>query len=138
MSARTKARRRALDILFEAELRDEDPRDVLAAHTARREANGQQPFNPYVADVVTGVVEHSADIDDRISAAAIGWTLDRMPRVDRAALRIAVWEIGWRADIPDAVAIAEAVAAVQELSTDDSGNFVNGVLAKVAGDQVVP
>ena len=126
-SARSKARKRALDILFEADLRGSDPLQTLA----ERSADDGPPLREYTATLVRGVVQHATDIDSRISAAVVrGWSLPRMPRVDRAALRIAVFEIDYL-DVPDAVAVAEAVALVGELSTDDSPAFVNGVLGTV-------
>jgi N utilization substance protein B len=127
-SARSKARKRALDILFEADLRGTDPLATLAERTA----DDGPPVRDYTATLVRGVVEHAAAIDARIGAAAApGWSLRRMPRVDRAALRIAVFEID-HTDVPDAVAVAEAVSLVAELSTDESPSFVNGVLGTVA------
>jgi N utilization substance protein B len=126
-STRSKARKRALDILFEAELRGTDPVDTLAARTA----DDGPPVRDYTAALVRGVVEHAAEIDARIiGAAAPGWSLPRMPRVDRAALRIAVLEID-HLDVPDVVAVAEAVSLVAQLSTDESPSFVNGVLGTV-------
>jgi transcription antitermination protein NusB len=126
-SSRSKARKRALDILFEADLRGTDPMETLAA----RMADEGPPVREYTATLVAGVVEHASGIDARIiAAAAPGWSLQRMPRVDRAALRIAVLEID-HLDVPDAVAVAEAVSLVAELSTDESPSFVNGVLGTV-------
>jgi transcription antitermination protein NusB len=125
--ARSKARKRALDILFEAELRGCDPLQTLA----ERSADDGPPVREYSATLVRGVVQHAAEIDSRISAAVVrGWSLPRMPRVDRTALRIAVFEIDYL-NVPDAVAVAEAVALVGELSTDESPAFVNGVLGTV-------
>jgi transcription antitermination protein NusB len=127
-SSRTKARKRALDILFEAELRGTDPLATLAERTA----DDGPPVRDYTATLVRGVVANAATIDARIAAAAApGWSLQRMPRVDRAALQIAVFEID-HTDVPDAVAISEAVSLVAELSTDESPSFVNGVLGTVA------
>ena len=132
MGARTRARRHALDILFQAELRDMDARDVLTEYQRRRVSDGQQPFNGFVPEAVVGVCEHRDQIDERITTASIGWDLDRMPGVDRNALRIGVWEILWRSDVPDQVAISEAIETVRELSTDESPAFVNGVLGSIA------
>lgn len=132
MGARTRARRHALDILFQAEVREVDAPTVLAEYRDRRTAADQQDYNPYVVEIVEGTNANRARIDEVISTASIGWDLDRMPGVDRNALRIGVWEILWRSDVPDQVAISEAVEAVKELSTDDSPAFVNGVLAAVA------
>jgi N utilization substance protein B len=131
-SSRSKARKRALDILFEAELRDRDP----VATLEERIAAARPPVREYTAELVRGVTAHAAAIDARISAClASGWTLPRMPRVDRNALRIAVYEIDY-GEVPDAVAIAEAVQLVSELSTEESPAFVNGVLRAVTTSAV--
>jgi transcription antitermination protein NusB len=131
-STRSKARKRALDILFEAELRDTDPVTTLE----ERAADANPPVREYTAELVRGVAAHTAEIDARISAClASGWTLPRMPRVDRNALRIAVFEIDY-GQVPDAVAVAEAVQLVSELSTDESPAFVNGVLRAVTTSEV--
>lgn len=132
MGARTKARKRALDILFEAELRGTDPLATLA----ERSAQADPPLRDYTGVLVRGVAEHRVDIDARISACAGGgWRLDRMPPVDRCALRIAVWEIDY-GEVPDAVAVAEAVDLVDELSTDESPKYVNGLLGAVVSTKV--
>ena len=126
-SARSKARKRALDILFEADLRGTDPLATLA----ERAAEADPPLRDYTRTLVEGVADHRAEIDTRISGAlAKGWTLPRTPRVDRSALRIAVLEID-HLDVPDAVAVAEAVRLVADLSTDDSPGFVGGVLGAI-------
>ena len=126
--ARSKARKRALDILFEAEQRDAPVLDLLA----ERITLGSPPVAPYAADLVRGVTLHAARIDELISQYAEGWTLDRMPAVDRNVLRIGVYELLWADDVPDAVAINEAVLLAQDLSTDASPAFVNGLLARIA------
>jgi N utilization substance protein B len=133
-STRSKARKRALDILFEAELRDVD---VL--HTLQeRMADADPPVRDYTKTLVEGVHAHARAIDDRISASlASGWSLPRTPRVDRNALRIAVFEIDY-SDLPDAVAASEAIHLVSELSTDDSPAFVNGVLGSVIASKAAP
>ena len=131
-SSRSKARKRALDILFEAELREADP----VATLEERAAAADPPVREYTAKLVRGVDAHGSEIDARISAClAAGWSLPRIPRVDRNALRIAVFEIDY-CEVPDAVAISEAVQLVSELSTDDSSAFVNGVLRAVAASKV--
>lgn len=142
MSTRSKGRKRALDILFEAELRGLGPIEVLTQRAQRFEEDATPPVRVFTHDLVHGVAEHLTEIDARIQAAlAPGWTVPRMPRVDRAAVRIAIFEID-HTDVPDTVAIAEAVALADELSTDDSPVFVNGLLAKIARtparDQVAP
>jgi N utilization substance protein B len=128
MSARSKARKRALDVLFEAELRGSPVLELLA----ERITMGDPPVPPYAADLVRGVTVHSAQIDELLSEHAEGWTLERMPAVDRNVLRIGVYELLWAPDVPDGVAISEAVLLVQDLSTDGSPAFVNGLLARVA------
>ena len=130
MGARTKARKRALDVLFEAEQRDVDPATVYAR--IAREATS--PLNPYTETLVSGVVREQDRIDELIATYAEGWTLDRMPAVDRNLLRIAVFEI-LQAEVPADVAIDEAVGLAGELSTDASPGFVNGVLGRIASVQ---
>ncbi len=132
MAARAKARRRALDILFESDVRDQDPLAVLDQHQNRRAQMANPPLNQYTVELVNGVTQHRREIDEVIDATSLGWTTDRMPAVDRAALRIGVWELLWTQDIPPGVAISEAVGTVRELSTDESPKFVNGLLAQVA------
>ncbi|PPK96026.1 N utilization substance protein B [Kineococcus xinjiangensis] len=128
MSARTKARRRALDVLFEAEQRQVPARTVLAERAARAE----QPFNEYTGVLVEGVEAERARIDELLATYAQGWTLERMPAVDRNVLRLGTWEVLYNPDVPDGVAISEAVGLVRELSTDASPGFVNGLLARLA------
>lgn len=128
MGARHKARKRALDILFEADQRSESISVVLADHAGRDGGAG----NAYTQSLVAGVVEHGAQIDALIEANAIDWSLDRMPAVDRALLRLATYELLWGPDVAPAVAIDEAVELAKELSTDDSPGFVNGVLGRIA------
>ena len=126
--ARSKARKRALDILFEAEQRGTGVLDLLA----ERITLGSPPVPGYAADLVRGVTVHTARIDELLSQYAEGWTLDRMPAVDRNVLRIGVYELLWADDVPDAVAISEAVLLAQDLSTEASPAFVNGLLAHIA------
>jgi N utilization substance protein B len=128
MAARSKARKRALDILFEAEMQGVQ----VSATLARRLASADPPLNEYTVTLVEGIIAHRERIDELLSTYAVGWTLDRMPAVDRNVLRIGVFEIVYRDDVPDAVAISEAVNLVQDLSTDDSPGFVNGLLGRIA------
>jgi transcription antitermination protein NusB len=126
-STRSKARKRALDILFEADLRGRDPLQTLA----EREADAEPPLRDYTRTLVEGVHTHRETIDRRLSEVlAKGWTLERLPRVDRIALRVAAFELDHLA-VPDAVVISEAVHLVSELSTDDSPAFVHGVLGSL-------
>jgi len=127
MAARTKARKRALDLLFASDVRGESATDALD----RAIDEGEGPTNPYTADLVRGVVEHLARIDEVLASYAEGWTLDRMPAVDRNVLRLGIYELLYADDVPDAVAVSEAMALVRELSTDESPQFVNGVLGAV-------
>jgi len=127
MTARTKARKRALDVLFEADLRGRDTVETLAEWTARADP----PVQEYARSLVTGVAEHGADIDALLSSYSGDWPLARMPSVDRAILRLAAYELLYCPDIPAAVAIDEAVELAKSLSTDESPAFVNGVLARV-------
>lgn len=127
MAARSKARKRALDMLFEADLRGTDPVSTLA----ERSAAADLPVPDYVATLVEGVTGNRQRIDEILRSYAEGWTLERMPAVDRAILRLGVYELLWRADIPDAVAINEAVELAKALSTDESPRFVNGVLGRI-------
>ena len=132
MAARSKARKRALDILFEADARAVPLGTVLAEQVRRRKTAGEDPLNGYTVTIVEGVRAHQAEIDATLVASARGWTLERMPLVDRAILQVAVFEIAFAEDVPRAVAISEAVRLATDLSTDESPQFVNGVLAAVA------
>jgi N utilization substance protein B len=131
MAARSKARKRALDILFEAELRGLPTLQLLS----ERQSLGDVPVQPYAAELVRGVATHSERIDELISWNLVDWTLERMPAVDRNILRIGVYELLWANDVPDGVAISEAVALAQDLSTDNSPPFVNGVLARIKSEK---
>ncbi|GAA4094526.1 MULTISPECIES: transcription antitermination factor NusB [Actinomadura] len=129
MSARTKARKLALDILFAAELREERPTDVLGA----RGRPNQDELAEYghAVRLIEGVQEHRERIDELLSTYATGWTLDRMPAVDRNILRMGAFELLWVDDVPDGVAVSEAVALATELSTEESPRFVNGLLSRL-------
>ena len=116
MSARSKARKRALDAIFESEVRGL----ALDGTLAQRLDVVDRPVNDYTVELVRGVAAHRAEVDDVIAQYAEGWTLDRMPAVDRNVLRIGVFEILHVDDVPDAVAVSEALALVRELSTDES------------------
>lgn len=130
MAARTKARKRALDILFEA---DQKGANVLSVLEARLKDSGRDtPLPPYAEEIVRGVVQWWVELNSIIQDASPEWTLPRMPAVDRALLRIAAWEILCNPEVDTAVAIDEAVSLAADLSTDDSPSFVNGVLGTVA------
>ena len=127
MSARGRARRRALEILFEAEQRGTTPDEGI---TSRRTST-EQVINPYTVEIIHGVIAEQERIDEILSSYAQGWTLDRIPAVDRSILRIGAWELLFNDDVPDGVAVAEAVTMAKELSTDASPEFVNGLLGRI-------
>lgn len=129
---RHQARKRAVDLLFEAEVRGISAAEVVDTRAALAEAKPDiARLHPYTAAVARGVSEHAAHIDDLITGHLRGWTLDRLPAVDRAILRVSVWELLHAADVPEPVVVDEAVQLAKELSTDDSPGFVNGVLGQV-------
>lgn len=127
MTARGKARKKALDVLYEADLRGISAVEVLDT----KADDAEQTLNPYTSELVYGVVEHLDRIDDLLSTYSQGWTLERMPAVDRNLLRIGTYELLWRDEVPPAVAISEAVALATSLSTEESASFVNGLLARI-------
>ncbi len=127
MAARSKARKRAVDLLYEADLRGADPISTLA----ERIALADPPISDYTVELVEGVTAHRQAIDELLTSYAEGWTLDRMPGVDRAVLRVGLYELLWSSEVPDAVAIDEAVELAKSLSTDESPRFVNGLLGRV-------
>lgn len=133
MSARTKARKRALDILFSSDVRGDAIAVTLAAEAVRAASEPAREASwLYAREIVDGIVDHQDEIDESIVTHSRDWKLERMPTVDRALLRIGVWEILYNDDVPTAVAIDEAVELAKELSTEESGAFVHGVLARVA------
>jgi N utilization substance protein B len=127
-TSRSKSRKRAVDILYEADVREVDAGSLLAERAATPE---QTPINDYTARLVEGVAAHGVRIDELLTEHAEGWSVQRMPVVDRAVLRLGLYELLWCDDVPDPVAIDEAVELVKELSTDDSPRFVNGVLGRI-------
>jgi len=131
MAARSKARKRALDILFESEVRGLDVGGTLDDRVAAAEP----PLNDYTVTLVRGVAARHARIDELLTSYAQGWSLERMPAVDRNALRIGVYEVLYVDDVPDAVAVSEAMNLVRELSTDESPAYVNGVLGHIVRDK---
>jgi N utilization substance protein B len=131
MSARRKARKRALDVLYEADIRQAPITDVLEAYLARLPAPRPEQID-YTVTLVEGVARDRDRVDELIGSYAEGWTLDRMPAVDRNLARIAVYELIYVDEIDDAVAITEAVELARTLSTDDSPRFLNGVLGRIS------
>jgi N utilization substance protein B len=126
VSARRKARKRALDFLYEADIRGASALDLLASRPAEELSQGD-----YVGQLLHGVEEHRVKIDELITTYAQGWDMDRMPAIDRNILRIALLEILWLEGLDDQIAISEAVEIATELSTDDSAKYINGVLGRI-------
>ncbi|MGH3713040.1 MAG: transcription antitermination factor NusB [Micromonosporaceae bacterium] len=133
VTARRKARKRAMDVLYESEMRGAEVLDVLQQKVARAEP----PISDYTSTLVNGVVEHQARIDELLTTYAQDWSLERMPPVDRNILRVATYELLWCDDIDTPVAISEAVELAKSLSTDDSPRFINGLLDRIA-NQATP
>lgn len=132
LGARHKARRRAVDLLFEAEARDVDVSELIAERVQLSAGDTSvAPVNPYTSTLVEGVADDLDRVDGTIESYLQDWTLSRLPAVDRAILRVAVWELFHANDVPPVVAVDEAVELAKELSTDDSPGFINGVLGQV-------
>jgi N utilization substance protein B len=131
VAARSKARKRAVDVLYESDVRGIDPVETLR----ERIALADPPVNDFTIELIEGARAHQARIDEILSAYSEGWTIDRMPGVDRAVLRLGVYELLWRDDIPDAVVIDEAVELAKMLSTDESPRFVNGLLGRLVRER---
>ena len=129
MSARSKARKRALDMLYASEMRSRSALEALD------DLGDDRPVNDYTVELVRGVTDHRPRLDEVIAQYAEGWTLNRMPAVDRNVLRLATFEILFVDDVPDAVAVSEALHLVRDLSTDESPAFVNGVLGNIVRDR---
>jgi transcription antitermination protein NusB len=127
VTARSKARKRALDVLFECEVRGLP----LGQTLDERVIAADPPVNEYTVRLIRGIAEQQARIDELLATYAQGWSLDRMPAVDRNALRIGVYEILYVDEVPDAVAVSEAMGLVRDLSTDESPGFVNGILGNI-------
>lgn len=130
---RHKARRRAIDLLFEAEAKDVSPADLVAERRVLVQSDESVGhIHPYTARVIDGLVADGAQIDAVVSSHLKGWTLERLPAVDRAVLRLATWELFNAIDVEPVIVVDEAVELAKELSTDDSPAFVNGVLGTIA------
>lgn len=133
MSARTKARKRALDLLYGADLRSAPISDAIAVEAVRAESEPDRAASwAYARIIASGVDEHLTEIDEFIETYAQGWTISRMPALDRAIVRMGIWELAFNPEVPDGVAISEAVEAARTYSTADSAGFVNGLLGRIA------
>jgi len=133
MGARSKARKRALDLMYGADVRGESINEALAAESSRALNDPARATSwAYAQQIVTGITEHGDEIDELIETYSQGWPLNRMPAVDRALLRIGLWEILYNDEVPAGVAISEAVESAKVLSTEDSAGFINGLLGRIA------
>ncbi|CAB4770681.1 unannotated protein [freshwater metagenome] len=132
MSARSKARKQALDILFEADIRGTNPVEILTSRDVVEEGPDARPIREYTKSLINGVFENSRKIDELITTYAQGWDMDRLPNVDRNILRLGIFEILWSSEVPDSVAIDESLDLAKTLSTDDSSTYIHGVLGRIA------
>ena len=132
MSARSKARKQALDLLYETDIRGTNVVDILAQRDIPAEGPDARPIREYTRELVNGVSNNRRKIDELITTYAQGWDMDRLPAVDRNILRLGIFEILWAADIPTSVAIDEAIALAKELSSDDSSRYIHGILGRIA------
>jgi N utilization substance protein B len=131
VSARSKARKQTLDILYETDIRGTNPLDVLASREITEEGVEARPIRDYTRELVLGVSEHRRKIDELIATYAQGWDMDRLPAVDRNIMRLALYELLWRDELADAIAIDEALLLAKELSTDESAGYIHGVLGRI-------
>jgi N utilization substance protein B len=132
VSARSKARKQSLDLLYEGDIRGQAPADLLALRDVVEEGPDARPIREYTKELIGGIGENRRKIDELISTYAQGWDMDRMPAVDRNILRLGIYEILWCKDLADAVAIDEALNLAKELSTDESATYIHGVLGRIA------
>jgi N utilization substance protein B len=132
VSARSKARKQTLDILYESDIRGSNPLDILTSRDVTEEGPDARPIRDYTRELITGVSEHRRKIDELIATYAQGWDMDRLPAVDRNIMRLALYEILWSDGLADAIAIDEALVLAKELSTDESAGYIHGVLGRIA------
>lgn len=132
MSARSKARKRALDLLYEGDIRSTSPAELLAARGIMDEGADARPIREYTRELIAGIEQHRRKIDELIVTYARGWDMDRLPVVDRNILRLGIYEILWAVQLDDAIAIDEALTLAKELSTDESAGYIHGVLGRIS------
>ena len=132
MSARSKARKQALDLLYEGDIRNTSPADLLEIRDLPDEGPEARPIRDYTKELISGITLHRRKIDELIATYAQGWDMDRLPAVDRNILRLGIFEILWQDNLDDAIAIDEALTLAKELSTDESAGYVHGVLGRIA------
>ncbi len=132
MSARSKARKQALDLLYEADIRGGSALELLQSRDVVEEGPDARPIREFTKELISGVSENTRKIDELITTYAQGWDMDRLPAVDRNILRLAIYEIVWSTDLADGIAIDEALTLAKELSTDESAGYIHGVLGKIS------
>lgn len=132
MSARSKARKQALDLLYEADMRGASAADLLVTRDVVEEGPDARPIRDFTKELIAGVTENKRKIDELISTYAQGWDMDRLPAVDRNILRLAIYEVIWSDELADGIAIDEALTLAKELSTDDSAGYIHGVLGRIS------
>ena len=132
MSARSKARKQALDLLYEADIRGGSALEILQSRDVVQDGPDARPIREFTKELITGVSENSRKIDELITTYAQGWDMDRLPAVDRNILRLGIYEIVWSTELADGIAIDEALTLAKELSTDESAGYIHGVLGKIS------
>ena len=132
MSARSKARKQALDILYESDIRNSDPVATLEARDIVEEGPDARPIRDFTRELISGVATNKRKIDELIATYAQGWDMDRLPTVDRNILRLGIYELIWTPDLPEGVVINEALELAKQLSTDESASYIHGVLGKIS------
>jgi N utilization substance protein B len=132
VSARSKARKQALDLLYEADIRGSSALELLESRDIAEDGPGARPIREFTKELISGVSENTRKIDELITTYAQGWDMDRLPAVDRNILRLAIYEIVWSTDLEDGIAIDEALTLAKELSTDESAGYIHGVLGKIS------
>ncbi len=132
MSARSKARKQSLDLLYEADIRGTLALDILQSRDIEEEGPDARPIREYTKEIITGIAEHKRKIDELIATYAQGWDMDRLPAVDRNILRLAIFELLWGKELTDSIIIDEALTLAKDLSTDDSAGYIHGVLGRIS------
>ncbi len=132
MSARSKARKQALDLLYEADIRGSSALELLQSRDVNEDGPDARPIREFTKELISGISTNSRKIDELITTYAQGWDMDRLPAVDRNILRLAIYEIVWSSDLADGIAIDEALSLAKELSTDESAGYIHGVLGKIS------
>lgn len=132
MSARSKARKQALDLLYEADIRGGSALEILQSRDTPEEGPDARPIRDFTKELISGIADNTRKIDELITTYAQGWDMDRLPAVDRNILRLAIYEIVWSSDLADGIAIDEALTLAKELSTDESAGYIHGVLGKIS------